>query len=136
MTKSVDFEKRKIIHYGGIHLYPSEIHLLLLLYENPGNGVMDIAENLNVTKGAVSQNLIRLEKKGVLKRGKNKEGRHKVEVVFTETGREILAQCIETRNRIIEKFAQLINSHTDEEKKVILNFLRSSNEILEINRNP
>ena len=47
-------------------LYPSEIHLLLLIDAQSQLNATGLAERLGLTKGAVSQTLTRLEKKGVL----------------------------------------------------------------------
>ena len=89
-NKLLFFEKRSILEHKDIKLYPSEIHLLNVISEDPNINAKQMAEKLGVTKGAVSQTLTRLENKGVLFRSKDPMARNELTVHFTRLGREIL----------------------------------------------
>lgn len=70
-------------------LYPSEIHLLCFVDQNPDNNITEIAQKLGVTKGAVSQVISKLEKKGVIKKF-NLHNQKEVFLCITEYGNQIL----------------------------------------------
>lgn len=52
----------------GIPLYRAEIHTIQAIGENPGINVTALAEHMGVTKGAVSQTISKLAKKGLVKK--------------------------------------------------------------------
>ena len=60
------FEIDKRTRYYGIDvpLFPSEIHMINKIKQNEGIHVTGLANILKVTKGAVSQIIMKLEKKG------------------------------------------------------------------------
>ena len=71
IDKILHMEKGMILEEGGVKLHPSEIHLLLFLHLRPRANASEIARHFSVTKGAVSQTLSRLARKGVLIKGRN-----------------------------------------------------------------
>lgn len=60
----------------GEPLSAAEIHALEAIGKHPGSNVSELAKLMEVTKGAMSQTLDRLEKKGMLGRAK-REGNNK-----------------------------------------------------------
>ena len=71
----------------GQRLSSTEIHLIEVIGENEGLGVTDLARTLDVTKGAISQNLKRLESKGLVVKRTDPDNRARVLVGLTEKGR-------------------------------------------------
>jgi DNA-binding MarR family transcriptional regulator len=60
--------ERKPVDIGGVLLYPSEFHVIEIVGKYPEKNLTAIASHLGVTKGAVSQMVRKLEKKGSLKK--------------------------------------------------------------------
>jgi len=53
--------------YGtGLMISMVEVHMLTMIYDNPGTTVSDLAGVWNRTKSAVSQNITKLKKKGLI----------------------------------------------------------------------
>ncbi len=74
--------------YGaGFELYPSEIHMVVLISDHPGINITMIAAKLGITKGAVSQMIKKLEDKGLVQRYKSPDNRKEVMVRLTDSGR-------------------------------------------------
>jgi DNA-binding MarR family transcriptional regulator len=71
----------------GERLSSSEIHLVEVIGENEGLGVTDLARALDVTKGAISQNLKRLESKGLVVKRTDPDNRARVLVGLSDKGR-------------------------------------------------
>ena len=71
----------------GIGLYRSEIHTIQTIGRNPGINVTRLAERMGVTKGAVSQMLGRLAKKGLAEKGTISGNEKEVIGELTDLGR-------------------------------------------------
>jgi DNA-binding MarR family transcriptional regulator len=52
----------------GVSMYRSEIHTVQAIGKNPGVNVTALAEYMGVTKSAVSQNIAKLSKKGLVRK--------------------------------------------------------------------
>ena len=74
--------------YNGIRLYPSEIHLLVFIAENPSLNVTEIAAARNISKGALSKVLEKLVSKNLIEKY-NMEGNSKnIYFLLTEYGKQ------------------------------------------------
>ncbi len=63
--------ERKAFDFGiGMELYPAEIHMVMAVDMRDGAGVTELAEELGITKGAVSQLVSKLVKKGFCSRSR------------------------------------------------------------------
>lgn len=61
--------EKKVRSYGtDVMLHPSEVHTAMLIGNNPGQHVSELARIAGVTRGAVSQVVAKLEKKGLVKK--------------------------------------------------------------------
>lgn len=79
---------RKPFDFGvGMKLHPAEIHMVTTVDTMSGVGVTDLAEVFGVTKGAVSQQVAKLVKKGLLIKSKDPENGTRVVVTTTELGK-------------------------------------------------
>lgn len=72
----------------GVLLYSSEIQLIDLTGRFPEENLSELAKRLGVTKGAVSQTVMRLEKKGCLERVTADNDRRNVSIRLTSRGEE------------------------------------------------
>ncbi|MCB2349806.1 MarR family transcriptional regulator [Clostridium estertheticum] len=65
-TKFSEIDKQTSYYGTDKQLFYAEIHMIKAIKENEGIHVTGIAEKLGVTKGAVSQITIKLQKKGMI----------------------------------------------------------------------
>ena len=89
IKKLTFLEKNSVFSHGDLKLYPSEIHLMLLIGDEQERNATIMAEKLGVTKGAISQTLSRLEKKGVLEKTKDPYNKNELTATFTPLGQEV-----------------------------------------------
>ena len=68
-------------------LYPAEIHMVMLIGENRGAGVTELATKAGITKGAVSQMANRLANKGLIKKSTDPENNSRVILELTNKGK-------------------------------------------------
>jgi DNA-binding MarR family transcriptional regulator len=66
-----------------------EVHTLTLIEEHPGIMAKDVASMWNRTKGAVSQTLAKLEKRGLIERRKENGNSKNVHIYVTHEGKKL-----------------------------------------------
>ena len=66
--------KNKELHFSDLPMINmAALHLMEVIEENPNNNASEFAELLGITKGALSQQVKKLEMKGLVERSYNKE---------------------------------------------------------------
>jgi DNA-binding MarR family transcriptional regulator len=123
VNKIIFSEKKKVMKFKGISLYPSEIHLLLVIKDDIDSNATKIAKQLGLTKGAVSQTLSRLEKKGVILKIKDPYNKNELNLSLTDFGKEAYELCQSTKMAFIEAHDELLTKLNSKEKEVVLKFL-------------
>jgi DNA-binding MarR family transcriptional regulator len=78
----------KALDFGsGDLLYPSEIHIIEAIGKNHGNTVSEICQKFGVTKGAISQVVYKLSKKGLISKKRNPDFYKEIMLSLTAKGR-------------------------------------------------
>ena len=80
-------QKKPRDHGTGDLLFPSEIHTIVAAAKNPDVHMSEIAKRLGVTRGAIMQTVVKLEKKDLLKRFMKPDSNKKVFLRLTQKGR-------------------------------------------------
>ena len=76
--------------YGtGLLINMVEVHTLTMISDKPGITVAELSKMWNRTKGAVSQNIAKLEKKGLIYRKKDPQNARIVHFYATEEGERL-----------------------------------------------
>jgi DNA-binding MarR family transcriptional regulator len=113
---------------GDDKLYPVEIHVLAEIYKIPEIGVIEISKNLGVTKGAVSQKIKILCKKGFLSTKKAKA--NKKILLLTDKGENICRFHNKTSLKMAEDIKLLFDYHSNDELTKLANGLSLINNYL------
>ena len=85
-NKFVALERGLVFQHGDVKLHASEIHLMQTVLLYPQLNASGIAKLLGVTKGAISQTLSRLEKKGILSKESDPLNRNELKISLTPLG--------------------------------------------------
>ena len=116
-------EKKNIFNFEELKLFPSEIHLLLLIKEKQATNATIISKMLGLTKGAISQTLSRLEKKGVLWKTKDPLNKNELTLTFTSLGQQAIKHYEKQRNRILKQYDDYLAEISADERAAIEKFL-------------
>ncbi len=101
-------------------LYMREVHFLVALGPKDQPTMSEIANQLGVTQGAVTQMVTRLEKKGYVVRSKSSHDRRQTTVSLTEKGKALCAEHIAyDRQEYIKTSEKLIDYSNEELQKFI-----------------
>ena len=130
VDRILQIEKRKHVAVEGVELYPSEIHLMLHVADEQSTNLTRIAERLGITKGALSQTLGRLERKGMLVKSKDPTAKNELTVSFTPEGQRALKQFRALRSSVEARYERLLEAFDPIEVDTITRFLASMNNSL------
>ncbi len=129
-------EKSNTFVYGeNLKLHASEIYLILLINEGCNRNITEMANTLHVTKGAVSQTISRLEKKGIIKKTKDIYNKNELTVSFTPIGKKVLQKCLQMQSYLINKFKSYYLSLSNNDQIVMDRFLSFFKRLFETNEN-
>ena len=130
-NKLIFLEKKSIIKHGDLKLYPSEIHLIDVIAKGQDINASKMAARLGVTKGAVSQTLARLDKKGILRKSKDPQNKNELTVHFTPLGKKVLEEQKKLRAAFYEEYSKYFSNIPEEEEAIILGFLKKMGELFD-----
>lgn len=125
--------EKKPKDYGkcGIPLHMSDIHMIETIQKNQNANTTEIARIMNTTKSTVSKITKRLEKKGMIKKYKFLDNKKEIYFKLTDLGLQAFNGHYKYHASRTQSFDKEFNSYTEEEKKLIVNFLKKYTEELE-----
>jgi len=119
----VSLDKKRVVTHQGEKLHPSELQLLMFLYHVQDTNITAIAKEMGLTKGAISQTLSRLQKKGIISKEMFPEKKNELRVQFTDSGEQLMIQLNKNKKSIEGKYRRYIQTLSAKEKQAISNFL-------------
>lgn len=125
LVKFQNREKRPNNFGTGELLYRFEIHVIDAIYRKPGINVSDLSIELMVTKGAISQVINKLEKKGYIQKAKDPVSNKIIYLTLTQKGEFVAVNHIKFHRKMIENFMKSTGTRSKEEIDTLLSFLKS-----------
>jgi len=123
INKLIFLEKKSIVEIDGVRLFPSEIHLMLVIAENRSINGITMAKKLGISKGAVSQTLMRLENKGIVVKQKDPAYKNELTAHFTPLGERALGQHHTRQAALLAEYDTYLETIPEEDKQAIQKFL-------------
>ena len=117
-------EKIPARHGTKHNLYHSERHMLDKIGDNTGMNVTEFAAATGVTKGAISQLVSKLEKKGIVRRYKKSTNDKEVFLELTKSGQEVYKKHKEVSEQAITPLYNELSKHSDEKVAFLLTMFK------------
>ena len=127
-----DLEKKPQKFGTDEDLYSSEIHLIETIGENNNFSVTDIAKQLGVTKGAVSQTLKKLEMKGLAVKYADPQNSSRAIVELTSKGKMAFYAHEHWHEQTDGGFRKYMNSLAQEQMDLIYEVLSNVEKFLKV----
>ena len=133
ISKIIFLEKKNIFEYANIKLFPSEIHLLMLLStdDKQSTSATNIANKFGISKSAISQTISRLIKKGVITKEKDTYNKNELIISLTSFGEKAFAQYKEKQTLNRMNFNYYLNSISEYDRGVLNDFLYELEDMLD-----
>ena len=130
ISKYAEIDKQTRYYGTDIPLFSAEINMLRIIKENEGIHITGIAEKLGVTKGAVSQIVNKLHKKGLIKKNTDLYNQSKLALTLTEKGEIAEANHEEFHKKFDGMIDQIIKDASKENTAFLKEFLNTLEEQL------
>jgi len=125
MTKLAELDHQARRYGTDQSLYHAEIHMIKAIKENEGIHVTGIADMMGVTKGAVSQIIQKLKRKGMIEADADPKNLSRLVLRLTPKG-ETAYQNHEMLHKSFDAlFHKELDKASDEEKEFLARFLHS-----------
>lgn len=126
VQKVMDIDKTSMNYGLDKPLHNAEIHTLVAIKENEGINITGLAKILGITKGAVSQIVNRLEKKGTVKKDQDPMNKSRLILRLTEDG-EVAYKYHEKNHEIyLDPLKNTLDNMDEVSKQTIYNFLKET----------
>lgn len=122
-SKFIALDKGFVFLYRETKLYASEIHLMKTVDYNPDVNASGIAKLLGVTKGAVSQTVSRLVRKGVIVKERDSSCNNELKLSLTSYGKGALTAFHIQNGSQWRDFINYLESLPNQEYQIVIGFL-------------
>jgi DNA-binding MarR family transcriptional regulator len=119
INKYNEFNQKAYDFGSGYCLYPSEIHILNAIAKDEGLNISELGKKIGITKSAVSQVAIKLEKKGMIKKYYSPENNKSILISLTKIGMEVVENFHRSQEEIFFMFIDAFKK-TDKEKIIFI----------------
>ncbi len=128
----MELERKPRHFHSGIEMTSGEMHLLETIGDQPGAGVTALAGWFGISKGAVSQTLKRLDKKGMIVRETDPGNLSRVRLSLSEPGRAVYLEHKEWhKKRLDGGLMDLMNDLSEEEGQFLHRSFDRFNQVLQ-----
>jgi DNA-binding MarR family transcriptional regulator len=132
VTEKMGSMHEPAIDYGtSVPLYRSEIHTIKAIGDNPGINVTGLAEQLGVTKGAVSQTLSKLVNKGLVVKRTADDNAKEILPELTEVGRTGYREHEEYHMKMFDAVREYYGDRFKPEMEKFISVMSDLNNILD-----
>lgn len=125
IERVLEIEKKARYYGTDTPLFHSEIHMIKAIKENEGIHITGLAENLGVTKGAVSQVAIKLQKKGLIIKERDINNYSKFILKLTPNGEIAYNNHLKFHQELDQIMTEILNGESEERIDFLKNFLRT-----------
>ncbi len=131
VNKIMFLEKRRVVRTGDVELYPSEVHLLLLIKEDRDTNATEIARQLGLTKGAISQTLSRLERKGMIHKSRDSHKKNELNLSLTRSGAQAYRRCQQGKTAFLKAHESYLRKLNPSQREAVYGFLQHMESVLD-----
>lgn len=131
IQKFLDIDKKTRFFGTDEQLFNAEIHMIKAIKENEGIHVTGLAHQLGVTKGAVSQILAKLERKGLISKEKDVGNQSRLVLRLTPKGEIAHINHENYHNHLDDLIKDILKDASEEEIAFLKGFLEQLENRLE-----
>lgn len=125
INKYNNLESLNIDFVPGVKISHSDAHLLTLMSKNKDKKVSQLADIFGVTKGAVSQQIKKMEKRGLLNRIRYNDNFKEVFIELTDFGEKAVKKHNEIDGAALEGVKTFLDSKSIEEQQFLLTVIEN-----------
>lgn len=113
----------------GTSITHTEVHTLGLMHENPYKKVSELAELSGITKGAISQQIKKFEKRGLIKRIRRNDNYKEVFIELTDKGKKAVEAHRRYDKLLLKDIESMLKNISPEQQKFLMKIMDSLIEV-------
>lgn len=125
-----DLDKKSMCYGLREPLHNAEIHTIVAIKENEGISITGLAKELDITKGAVSQIVNRLYKKGTVKKDQDPTNKSRLILGLTDDGETAYKYHEKNHEIYLNPLVEKLDHMDETTQEIIYDFLKGTDEIL------
>lgn len=130
MTETISSSGKNSCNYNtDVEIYRSEIHIIQLIGDYDDLHVSEIARKLGVTKGAVSQILKKLVRKGLVEKYVDESNNTRLLVKLTKKGKLAYNSHEKYHNECDKDMFSYLDQLSSHELEVVITFMEKASEM-------
>ena len=118
----IQYEKKPRKYPGNLILTQPEVHTLALVGDNEGMNLTALAKMRCITKGAASQMINKLDRKGLIEKKVSPDSDSEINLFLTKNGEKIRAEHRKKHAAMWKKFTALFDGMPEENLRKIEEF--------------
>ena len=122
-SKISDIDKKSECELNNESYVNAEMRVVKLIKEHEGVHVTRLAEMLGVTKGAVSQTALKLEKRGILTKEKDPDNQSRLMLTLTPKGEKLYYVHEAFHKELDDLISETLSGATEENRIFLKSFL-------------
>jgi len=116
---------------ASIMLNTAALSTLDVIQQNQDKNMSEISSIMGITKGAISQMALKLEKKGVIQKHKSEYNDKNYFMRLTPKGMQALEEYHSIHDRLYHGMSEVLSNYQKEEIEVIWKFLYQTNQFMD-----
>lgn len=112
-------------------LHPSEIHLLQAVGDNPGSNLSTIATTLGITRGAASQKVTQMVRKGFVRKVRGEVNEKEIFLFLTKAGSVAYSAHEVKHTEVYAQIARRTGDLSPEEIKILSRFFSAAEAVFD-----
>lgn len=133
MVEKIANGKTNILDFGSedMRFYRGEVHMIKLIGDCPGVYISEMARNFNITRAVVSKTIMKLEKRGIVKKVEDEEDRKRLKLYLTSKGQVVYKLHHEYHQKHDKPLFEYVSSLDEEELKIVEDFLKKASDLID-----
>jgi len=132
MVEKIANGRTNVLKFGdNMVFYRGEIHMIKMIGDHPGIYLSEMARNFKITRAVVSKTVMKLEKKGFIRKEKDLSDRKRLQLFLTEKGEKAYIAHQDYHNYYDSPLFTYLNELSSDELSVVDEFLKRANMLID-----
>jgi DNA-binding MarR family transcriptional regulator len=133
LTENIANSRTNVLDFGSedMTFYRGEIHIIKMIGDYPGIFSSEIARRFGITRAVVHKTLLKLEERGLVRKGQDDIDKKRHKIFLTEKGRLAYQYHEEYHNQYDKALFDFVSGLPDSQLDAIKGFLEHANNLIQ-----
>jgi DNA-binding MarR family transcriptional regulator len=123
-AKFNQIEKNPCVFSGGVKVYPSQIHTIIMIGQHPGINITELSQRSGITKASASELISKLAENGLISKTRDAGNSKEVLLNITEPCQEILDFVNRRHEQMFQDFKSILGELPEANYELVIKVLK------------